>query len=214
VTGKRQQPWEKDPSRRCTAHSSRTGDRCRAVAIPGGNVCKTHGGSISHVKRAAERRLARAEIERSWSVIFRGEQVSEVDPIQRLLTEIAWSAGYIDYLRWEISALGLTEAIWGTTRRIEKGSGPAPGVDLVQEARPAVLLRLHDQERDRLARLIELSVKLGVEAQQREAAARLAGDLFAAVGTALSFVGLDDRTSAAVRTAIAEALRCATDDTP
>lgn len=207
MTKKRPQPWEKDPSLRCTAHSSRTGDRCKAVVIPGGTVCSTHGGSTPQVRRAAQRRLAKAEIERSWATIFRGEQVSEVDPVQRLLEEIAWSAGYIDYLRWEIASLGLTEATWGVTRRTVKAASPTPGVDLVQEARPAVLLRLHDQERDRLARLIELSVKLGVEAQQREAAARLAGDLFAAVGTALAVAGLDSATSAAVRAAIAEALR-------
>lgn len=209
MTPKRPQPWEKDPSLRCTAHSSRTGDRCKAVVIPGGTVCRTHGGSTPQVRRAAQRRIAKAEIERNWTTIFRGEAVGEVDPVQRLLEEIAWSAAYIDYLRWEIAALGMTEATWGVTRRTVKAASPTPGVDLVQEARPAVLLELHDQERDRLARLIQLSVKLGIEAQQREAAARLAGDLFAAVGAALSAVGLDGATSAAVRAAIAEALRSA-----
>lgn len=43
--------------RKCTAHSSRTGEPCQKWAIRGGNVCNTHGGSIGRVKRAAEERI-------------------------------------------------------------------------------------------------------------------------------------------------------------
>jgi hypothetical protein len=47
-----------DP-RRCTAHSSQTGKRCKNASIPGGRVCRCHGGAAPHVqKKAAERLLA------------------------------------------------------------------------------------------------------------------------------------------------------------
>ena len=45
-------------SRRCTAHSSQTGERCKRSAIKGGTVCASHGGRAPQVKRSAKERLA------------------------------------------------------------------------------------------------------------------------------------------------------------
>ena len=45
-------------SRRCTAHSSRTGERCKKAAIKGGGVCASHGGKAPQVQRSARERLA------------------------------------------------------------------------------------------------------------------------------------------------------------
>lgn len=42
----------------CTATSRQTGQRCRQTAIPGGTVCRYHGGSAPNVKRKAALRLA------------------------------------------------------------------------------------------------------------------------------------------------------------
>lgn len=47
-----------NPERRCTAHSTRTGEPCKRAAILGGTVCSTHGGSAPAVKRKAAERLA------------------------------------------------------------------------------------------------------------------------------------------------------------
>jgi hypothetical protein len=43
-----------DP-RRCTAHSSQTGKRCKNASILGGRVCRYHGGSAPHVQKKAVR---------------------------------------------------------------------------------------------------------------------------------------------------------------
>lgn len=45
---------------RCHAHSKRSGERCRRLAIPGGTVCIMHGGAAPQVARAARRRLVYA----------------------------------------------------------------------------------------------------------------------------------------------------------
>jgi hypothetical protein len=54
--------WSKysRPERRCTAHSSRTGERCKNAAIKGGKVCRYHGGNAPHVIANARARLQNA----------------------------------------------------------------------------------------------------------------------------------------------------------
>lgn len=50
-------PGSKNDSRRCTATARRTGERCRAPAILGGNVCRVHGGAAKQTRAAAKARL-------------------------------------------------------------------------------------------------------------------------------------------------------------
>jgi hypothetical protein len=45
-----------DDNHRCTAHNQNAA-RCYAYAIPGGKVCRYHGGAAPQVKLAAEDRL-------------------------------------------------------------------------------------------------------------------------------------------------------------
>ena len=47
-----------DPNRLCTATAKSTGNRCGNPAIPGGTVCKSHGGAAPQVQRKARLRLA------------------------------------------------------------------------------------------------------------------------------------------------------------
>jgi hypothetical protein len=53
-------PHGPKPERRCTAHSSRTGDQCKNAAIKGGRVCRYHGGAAPHVMANAKARLQNA----------------------------------------------------------------------------------------------------------------------------------------------------------
>lgn len=48
------------PERWCTAHSSRTGEQCKNVAIKEHNVCRYHGGAAKQIKQAAQTRLDNA----------------------------------------------------------------------------------------------------------------------------------------------------------
>lgn len=50
--------WDEELGRRrCTA-TTRAGSRCKRAPIPGGYVCKLHGGGAPQVRRAAALRLA------------------------------------------------------------------------------------------------------------------------------------------------------------
>lgn len=50
-------------AKRCGATAKTTGKQCGYSAIPGGVVCRFHGGRAPQVKAAAERRLAEAELQ-------------------------------------------------------------------------------------------------------------------------------------------------------
>lgn len=49
---------EKPTRRQCTATSRTTGNRCGQRPIPGGTVCRYHGGAAPQVQRSARGRLA------------------------------------------------------------------------------------------------------------------------------------------------------------
>jgi hypothetical protein len=50
-----------DPStRRCNAHSSRTGEPCKLPPVKGSNVCRSHGGAAPQVKAKARQRIEEA----------------------------------------------------------------------------------------------------------------------------------------------------------
>jgi len=55
---------------RCTAHRT-NGLPCRAWAVRGAVVCVAHGGAAPQVRRAARRRLAIADWERSAGRVLR-----------------------------------------------------------------------------------------------------------------------------------------------
>jgi hypothetical protein len=46
-----------DDATRCTATAKSTGERCKQKAIPGGDVCRYHGGNAEQVQEKAQDRL-------------------------------------------------------------------------------------------------------------------------------------------------------------
>lgn len=50
-------PGSVNDSRRCTATANRTGERCKAPAIKGHQVCRVHGGASPQVIKTAKERL-------------------------------------------------------------------------------------------------------------------------------------------------------------
>lgn len=79
--------------RRCSARSSRTGERCRRAAIRGGLVCATHGGRAPQVKEAARRRLD-ALVEPAIEGLEHAIREGDIHAIVRAATVVLDRAGY------------------------------------------------------------------------------------------------------------------------
>jgi hypothetical protein len=89
------------PARHCKAHSSRTGQPCRAYAVHGAKVCIAHGGASRQVQRAAARRLIETRM-RATVARWMAERQRQLD---------------------ELEAHGLTPFTWG----LERGLASNPG---------------------------------------------------------------------------------------
>ena len=102
--------------RRCSAHSSRTGDRCKKAPILGGSVCRTHGGSASQVKRKALERLK--ELQGSAVEVLAQAIDAEEQQLDRKGEVIGLGPDHAVHLRAATAVLDRT------------GMGPHQGIDV------------------------------------------------------------------------------------
>jgi hypothetical protein len=87
--------------RRCTAKSSRTGQRCRKYAIKGSTVCGTHGGGASQVKRAAAARAIREKVSKLGLV-----EASPIDdPVSALMDLGGEAVALVNALKQHVAEL-------------------------------------------------------------------------------------------------------------
>lgn len=100
-------PGSVNDSRRCSATAHRTGERCKAPAIKGHQVCRVHGGAAPQTRRTAKERL-----------------LALADPAIDVLNKILHDEDADDSVRLR-AALGITDRI---------GLGPGQTV-IVQTSR-------------------------------------------------------------------------------
>lgn len=87
------QPIDGGGRRKCTAHSSQTGNPCRNHAISGSNVCRSHGGAAPQVLERARRRLLEA-VDPAAAELVRIAKQGENEGVRvRAITEILDRAG-------------------------------------------------------------------------------------------------------------------------
>lgn len=81
---------------KCTAHT-RAGNPCRQNPVTGMTVCRMHGGSSPQARKAANRRMARAAVERSLADV---EVIPVGDPLEALADlaaeAVAWKGHLAD----------------------------------------------------------------------------------------------------------------------
>jgi hypothetical protein len=73
-----------DESKRCSATSKRTGQRCGLARIPGTTVCAKHGGAAPQVRAAAARRVAEQKVRAIAMKLDVGPQDVSTDPVALL----------------------------------------------------------------------------------------------------------------------------------
>lgn len=141
---------QRDGMRLCGA-KKKSGEKCRAFAgqgtdHPGVGRCKYHfGNAPAHKKHAAK--LEAQEMAAQYVAQF-GE-AHEVDPATALLGVLHLSAGHLNWIRTELASLADKDSLKGEA-----------------------LMRLWDEERDRIARISKMALDVGVAAKQVELAQR------------------------------------------
>lgn len=138
-----------DSPRRCTGTAKSTGERCRNPAIPGGTVCRIHGGKAPQVQAAAERRLVRAELEGGEFASLLAELEVEVagrDPVEHLERALVLTAAMSEV--WRLHAVRLADVAEPTVIDLERMG--------VADERYAHWLNLQ-------ARLAEMAIRAGFE---------------------------------------------------
>lgn len=144
---------------RCTATTKESGERCRRMCVVGAAVCTVHGGNASQVKRAADKRAAMKKVEAL--VATYGLPVITT-PQQAMLDEVHRTAGHVAWLQEQVRALTPDELAWGVTKVKEGGDDRGT----TEEAVPNALLRLYQDERDRLVRVCAAALRAGIEERQ------------------------------------------------
>jgi hypothetical protein len=157
-----------DESRRCTAKSKQSGERCKRAAVVGATVCSMHGGKIPRVVAAAARRRAAATY---------GLPV-DVNPLDALLEELRRTAGHVAWLGSVVA--DLDEVMEATMFGLS----------------PSAWVKLYQHERTHLARVARDCLSAGVEERQvriAEEQGRLVSDLIRRIITG---IGMDPNAPA------------------
>lgn len=184
---------------KCKA-KKRDGTHCKAWAMKGSTVCRVHGGRAPQVKAAAKRRLALGELENERLRLGVPVKVGNAEA----LVEMVWeAAGNVAFYRGLVQQLRTGEALVkgyddedileamaniGVGKPVPSRKGQiADRVDPSNwRAEPHVLVRMYNEERDRLVKYAKLCRDAGIE-EHRIALAESQGQmLFDAVRSFLA----------------------------
>ncbi len=194
-----------DPSpSRCQGHVKNTsgkgatpaGHQCPNAPRTGLNVCGYHGIN-ERALAAGKRNVERAQLERTVTQQIRdlGELVDIRDG-EALIAMRGLAAAKVIFYRRMVDDLADSD-LYGELYHV---SGQATG-----EAKPHVLVVMLNDERDRLAKLDEICVKLGFDERRLRVAEAEIGMLFDAVTRAAQVLPAELRDT--FRRALADAIR-------
>ena len=171
----------------CTAKAKSSGGQCKRQAIPGGTVCRWHGGSVPKVAALA---AVRVEVSK-WQLGDAVDDPGEV--LLRLVTQSRMRVEqYAAVIELKVSELGpgmtLESVLIGDTM-IAVEDGAEKSGEYIRG-----LVQLEAQERDRLANFCQKAIAAGL-AERTVRMAERQGEMLAAVLMAVigsSILGLSD----------------------
>jgi hypothetical protein len=147
---------------RCTATSSRTGERCRNRPVRGATVCSTHGGLAPQVRAAAERRLQQQAAERAAATYGLPR---EIDPTMALLEEVYRTAGHVAWLGELVASL--EHGGVGYAQTDDGDLVPRSGLKQLDRSgkfeKPSVWVELYQSERRHLREVCRDVIAAGID---------------------------------------------------
>lgn len=174
----------------CVAHN-RQGEPCGRSAIPGGTVCRYHGGSIQRVKRKAAERVALAKAEGLL------DRIADIEPVDDPLKELLLIAGRSKRLMvmLEEKVNDLHEIRFEDDKGSEQMRGELAAymatldrcravlVDILRLGIEDRLARIEERHVEMLATALEKTLKeMGLADRAEEATGRVARHLAVAAG--------------------------------
>jgi hypothetical protein len=142
---------EDDP-RRCVAHRNSDGGRCGKYAIPGSTVCRTHGGSTGHIKRAAAQRMSEARRRAEAAMFLKKQGIPQIeDPLEEMLVLASEATAYREVFRGHLDKLLLADEV-----RYEHRAG--------EQLRAEVAL--WERAAERCLKIYEAITRLGIAERQ------------------------------------------------
>lgn len=134
---------------------NKVGERCGQPAINETPYCKFHGGNTQSTIDKYRRIRVEDEIrtDPSFTDLW-AEDHPKLDPFSLLLWEIRRSGQRIEWFDRRIAELKEEKSIWwGMTKKESIGAAEYTGVNKTFEARENVLVKMQNEERERLVKL-------------------------------------------------------------
>jgi hypothetical protein len=185
---------------------------CKHQAMVGLDVCHMHGGKAKRPKAVSDwaKTERRAEhMAHKWGVAIK------TTPVEAILNQVNVWAGLEAYYRQRVEALTDEDLVWGRTKETEGdvvvGNGPSASLDkattTTDEAKPNILIILHEQASVNLVRFSTEAIKAGIE-ERRVRLAEQQGALVAdAIRRILDQLGLTPEQAALVPRIVPAELR-------
>lgn len=154
----------------CRAHK-RSGEPCRQAPVDGATTCRMHFGKVPQVQKAHKRRMALEEVKAELDSLGGSVDVEPSEAVLVMVREAAWN---VVWLRRQIEGLRadmgddppvvIDEDGVAQVHPSWVGSGVAGRIDPSNwKSEPHVMVKMYNDERDRLVRYSKLAHDMGIE---------------------------------------------------
>lgn len=202
----------------CKAHRVGTDfkEPCRKSPIPGGEVCRTHGGALTITKIKASERLALMSAQGEIADLMRECDIPDQHPIDGLLEVVRVSGSMMRLLTVKVGELRedpvvrevLVEGKDGSLSTIRVTDGDAFwGLDKDEQQVPSIYVQLLKAWTERYERACKTALEAGIEERRIQLAEDTSDVFFKALAAAVALAGLPPDMRAALNMALASELR-------
>lgn len=187
----------------CTART-KNGRQCRNPAIPGGNVCRIHGGNAPQVRAKAQARLAEQQAQQQARLLGARQ---DIHPAEALLELVQRTASEVAYWRERVTQLDPQLLTWGITEQTTKTSPDGTETTSKHAAQAHIAYRLYIDAANRLANYSTAALKAGIDERRIQLAEQQGSLVENAIRQILNALNLTPTQQALIPTVVPAALR-------